>query len=62
MEPYHSIDLTDIIVEDDGRFAVLRSPDSAEDSPDYGVVTDFATREEAEAFQNHGDMPRESER
>ncbi|HEY7578636.1 MAG TPA: hypothetical protein VH855_13665 [Acetobacteraceae bacterium] len=55
MVPYRSIDLTEIIVEDDDTFVVLRSPDAAEDSPDYDVVTRFATREEAEAFLKHGD-------
>jgi hypothetical protein len=52
MESYHSIDLTEVIEEDesDGVFFVLISPDSAEDAPDYETVTDFATREEAEAF------------
>jgi hypothetical protein len=50
MEPYHSIDLTEIIVDDDDSFVVLRSPESAEDSPDYAAVIDFATRQEAETF------------
>jgi hypothetical protein len=54
MEPYHSIELTEIIVEDDDTFVVLCSPDSAEDSPDYVTVTDFATREEAETFLRNG--------
>jgi len=55
MTPYHSIDLTEIVEEDDGVFFVLISPDSAEDSPDYDTVADFATRGEAEAFLEHGD-------
>lgn len=55
IEPHHSIDLTEIVEEGDGVFFVLVSPDSAEDSPDYDTVADFATREEAEAFLEHGD-------
>jgi hypothetical protein len=50
MTPYRSIDLTEIIEEDDGVFFILRSPGSAEDSPNYDTVRDFETREEAEAF------------
>ena len=53
--PYHSIDLTEIIEATDSTFIVLSSPDSAEDSPDYDAVGEFATREEAEAFLKRGD-------
>lgn len=54
MEPYDSIDLTDIIERRTDAFLVLRSPVSAEDKPDYRVVVDLPTRGEAEAFLNRG--------
>jgi hypothetical protein len=50
MEPYDSIDLTDVIEHRGGAFLVLRSPDTAEDKPGYRVVVDLPTREEAESF------------
>jgi hypothetical protein len=54
MEPYDSIDLTDVIERRADAFLVLRSPVSAEDKPDYRVVVDLPTRGEAEAFLNRG--------
>ena len=48
MSPYDSIDLTEIINEDGGRFLAYRSPDSAEHSPAYELIAECATREEAE--------------
>jgi len=52
MQPHESDDLTEIIKEDtvNGGFVVLRSPDSAEHRPDYKVLIEFATREEAKQF------------
>jgi len=50
MEPCDSVDLTEVIEEEDGAFLVLRSPDSAEDKPRYRTVVEFPTRKEAEAF------------
>jgi hypothetical protein len=38
MTPYESDDLTEIIEERDRECVTLRSPDSAEDSPDYEEV------------------------
>ena len=54
MEPYDCIDLTQVIGHRGDAFLVLRSPTSAEDKPDYRVVVDLPTREEAEAFANKG--------
>jgi len=34
---------------------VYKSPDSAEDSPDYELVAEFTTREDAEDFLKSGD-------
>jgi hypothetical protein len=50
IEPYDSIDLTDVIEHRGDAFLILRSPDSAEDKPGYRIVVDLPTREEAEAF------------
>jgi hypothetical protein len=46
MTPYVSDDLTEIIEEQDGECVVLRSPDSAEDSPDYEEVDVICERSE----------------
>jgi hypothetical protein len=52
MEVSRSADLTEIVSEDQtyGVFLVLRSPDSAEDAPDYRILAEFPTRTEAERF------------
>ncbi len=51
MSPLESEDLTIIIDEDDdGTFAVLCSPDSASDEPDYDEVARFPTKAEARAY------------
>jgi hypothetical protein len=50
MVPYASDDLIFQVVEEEGRFVVIRSPDSAEDSPDYEEVAEFSTRDQAEAY------------
>lgn len=52
LEPYDTIDLTDVIEHRSDAFLVLRSPVYAEYKPDYLVVVDLPTREEAEAFLN----------
>ena len=41
VSPRSSDDLTYVIIEDDGAFIVLRSPESADDIPDYEEVTRF---------------------
>ncbi|WP_300213337.1 hypothetical protein [Bradyrhizobium sp.] len=50
MTPFESEDLTEFILEENGRFIVLRSPDSAEDKPNYQELGNFPTHAEAEAF------------
>lgn len=55
MSPYHIIDLTEIVQEHSGRFLVYKSRDSAEHAPDYDMIAEFATLEEAEDFLRNGD-------
>lgn len=50
MSPLESEDLTELIVEEGGKFVVLRSPDVAEDDPDYEELGRFSTREAAKKF------------
>ena len=50
MTPYDSDDLTEVISEQDGKFIVLRSPETAGHYADYCEAGRFATRGEAEAF------------
>ena len=51
MSPADSDDLTIIVTESpDGMFSVLRSPESAENEPDYAEVAHFSTSAEANAW------------
>jgi hypothetical protein len=50
MTPFKSEDLTELIVEEKGRFVVLRSSDEAEDDPDYQELGRFSTRDDAREF------------
>jgi hypothetical protein len=50
MSPYDSIDLTEIIAEDDNKFVALRSPDAAEHCPHYQELGRFESRAQAERF------------
>jgi len=50
MSPCHSEDITEFIERDGDEFVVLRSPDTAEDDPDYRELGRFITRAEAETF------------
>ena len=50
MSPFKSDDLTELVAPDGDQFVVLRSPDNAEDDPDYEEVGRFPTRAKAEAF------------
>jgi hypothetical protein len=50
VSPFDSDDLSAMVVKTEAGFAVLRSPDTAEDDPGYAAVAVFATRSEAEAF------------
>ena len=52
MSPTDSDDLTEVIVENDGKFVVLRSRDTAGHEPDYCELGIFTTRAEAETFLN----------
>ena len=45
-----SENLTELIEQDGSEFVALRSPDTAEDDPDYCEVGRFPTREKAEEF------------
>jgi Histidine kinase-, DNA gyrase B-, and HSP90-like ATPase len=47
---WQSDDLTELIRPRDGGFVILRSPDTAEHSPDYYEVARFSTRAQAEAY------------
>jgi hypothetical protein len=53
MEPVDSIDLSLVIEEWKGKFLIYSSPDSAEESPDYELIAESATREAAENFVEH---------
>jgi hypothetical protein len=55
MAPYHIVDLTEIVQEHRGKFLVCISRDSAEHSPDYDMIAEFATPEEAEDFLKYRD-------
>jgi hypothetical protein len=48
--PEDSEDLTEVIERDGADFVVLRSPDTAEDDPDYKEIGRFPTEEAARAF------------
>jgi hypothetical protein len=50
IEPYDSVDLTEIVEEENGKFRVYRSPDSAEGSADYELIAECDTKEEADEF------------
>ena len=50
MSPYDSDDLTEVVTERGGRFAVLRSPESAEDGPNYEETAWFSTAELAAKY------------
>ena len=51
MTPLASDDLTETVEETSGGFAILRSSDWCEDSPDYAVLGTFPTREAAELWR-----------
>lgn len=50
MAPFNSEDLTELIVEEKGKFVVLRSSEGAEDDPDYEELGCFPTRDGAKEF------------
>jgi len=50
MIPFSSEDLTELIVEENSSFVVLRSPDQAEDEPAYEELGRFSTRAAARKF------------
>ena len=61
MTPVKSDDLTVVMEEKaNGSFSVLRSPETAEHSPDYREVSAFPTRDEAQAFVNEGGLSERS--
>jgi hypothetical protein len=55
ISPYYSDERTQIIERSAASFVVLRSPDSAEHSPDYVEIAAFPTMEQAEAFLESAD-------
>jgi len=54
MSPYDSEDLTEIVVQDEDGYAVLRSPDEADDKPRYVELARFDTAEQAASFLEAG--------
>ncbi len=50
METCSSVDLTEVIEAVGDSFLVLRSSVNAESEPDYRILVEFPTREEAERF------------
>ena len=50
MSLYESEDLTEIIDKKDGAFVVMRSADTAEDSPKYEEIARFPTLQRAEDY------------
>lgn len=50
MSPTDSEDLTEVIERVDGKFVVMRSPETAEHGPDYRWVEGFPTLAEAQTF------------
>jgi len=57
LEPYESVDLTEIIEECEGTFLVYRSPDTAEGDPDYELIAECENRALAEQFLCDGSAP-----
>jgi hypothetical protein len=57
MTPYNSEDLTGLIEEENKTYVVLRSPETAEDNPNYRELGRFRTRAEAEKFLASTDSP-----
>jgi len=55
ISPYDSDEQTQIIERGGAGFVVLRSPDSAEHTPDYAEIATFPTMEQAEAFLESAD-------
>jgi hypothetical protein len=47
MSPYVSDDLSELVVRRKGGFALLRSSDDAEATPEYRRVASFTTRKQA---------------
>lgn len=50
MSPFDSENLTELIEQDGKEFVAIRSPDSAEDDPDYEEIGRFPTLAQAEEF------------
>ncbi|MGC2779733.1 MAG: hypothetical protein WA418_29250 [Bradyrhizobium sp.] len=50
MSPFRSEDLTELVLQENDQFIVLRSPDTAEHDPDYEELGRFPTRAKAEGF------------
>lgn len=57
MTPSDSEDLTTLIEEENKTYVVLRSPETAEDKPNYRELGRFKTRAEAEEFLASTDSP-----
>jgi hypothetical protein len=50
MTPFNSEDLTELVVEEGGKFVVLRSSEEAEDDPDYEELSDAGCGERISAI------------
>lgn len=48
--PYDANELTTLVIERANVYVVLRSPETAEHTPDYSEVAEFPTRELADAY------------
>jgi len=55
ISPYDSDERTEIIERRGATFVMLRSADTAENSPDYAEIAAFLTMEEAQAFVENAD-------
>lgn len=54
--PVESEDLTEVVWATEARFAVMSSPDHAEDRPRYQLAATFATRLAAENYAMLGEL------
>ena len=57
MTPFHSEDLTELVAPEGKEFIALRSPDTAEDDPEYRELGRFPTRAKAEEFLTRYETP-----
>lgn len=56
MTPFKSTDLTELVEQEGDEFVVMRSPDAAEDDPEYEEIGRFRTQAQAEEFLESTDF------